>query len=71
MSGSFAIDLTGQVAIVTGGTRGLGRDIAGALAGAGAQVVVCGRNAPADLAPGVSFFAADIRDPVWRMIPSP
>lgn len=63
MAGSFAIDLTGQVAVVTGGTRGLGRHIAGALAQAGAQVVVCGRNEPADLPPGVSFFAADIRDP--------
>ncbi|WP_254913038.1 SDR family oxidoreductase [Novosphingobium sp. B 225] len=62
MSGSFAIDLAGQVAVVTGGTRGLGRHIAAALAGAGAQVVVCGRNAPADLPPGVTFFAADIRD---------
>lgn len=63
MAGSFAIDLTGQVAVVTGGTRGLGRHIAAALAQAGAQVVVCGRNEPADLPPGVSFFAADIRDP--------
>lgn len=57
------IDLTGQIAIVTGGTRGLGRVIAEALAKAGAQVVVCGRNAPDDLPAGVTFRAADIRDP--------
>lgn len=63
MTGGNAIDLTGRAAIVTGGTRGLGKDIAGALAQAGCKVVVCGRNAPADLPDGVSFVAADIRDP--------
>ena len=36
-------DLTGRVAIVTGGGRGLGRGIALALAGAGAVVVVADR----------------------------
>jgi gluconate 5-dehydrogenase len=38
-------DLTGKVAIVTGGATGLGRQIAGALAECGADVVVCARNA--------------------------
>jgi NAD(P)-dependent dehydrogenase (short-subunit alcohol dehydrogenase family) len=55
-------DFTGQVAIVTGGTRGLGRLIAARLAAAGCSVAVCGRNAPDNLPEGVVFYQADIRD---------
>jgi NAD(P)-dependent dehydrogenase (short-subunit alcohol dehydrogenase family) len=58
----MAIDLKGRVAIVTGGTRGLGLRMASALVDAGARVVVCGRNAPEALPEGLSFHAADIRD---------
>lgn len=58
-----SLDFTGRVAIVTGGTRGLGRVVATRLAGAGCAVAVCGRNAPEMLPHGVSFHAADIRDP--------
>ena len=36
--------LEGKLALVTGGGRGIGAAIARALAGAGARVVVCGRN---------------------------
>jgi NAD(P)-dependent dehydrogenase (short-subunit alcohol dehydrogenase family) len=37
-------DLTGQVAIVTGGATGLGRQMSDALAEQGAHVMLCGRN---------------------------
>ncbi|HEU0035286.1 MAG TPA: SDR family NAD(P)-dependent oxidoreductase [Kofleriaceae bacterium] len=42
MEGSLA----GKLALVTGGGRGIGAAIARALAGAGARVLVCGRNKP-------------------------
>ncbi len=39
-------DLTGRVAVVMGGTSGIGRTLALALAGAGADVVAAGRREP-------------------------
>ena len=41
---SFKVDLSGQNAIVTGASQGLGRHMAVALAGAGAKVALVARN---------------------------
>jgi NAD(P)-dependent dehydrogenase (short-subunit alcohol dehydrogenase family) len=53
--------MTGRAVVVTGGTKGLGRGLADAFRAAGAQVLVCARNAPAE--PDPDFVAADLRDP--------
>jgi NAD(P)-dependent dehydrogenase (short-subunit alcohol dehydrogenase family) len=58
----ISIDLSGRVAIVTGGAKGVGRGITERLIDAGAAVVVCGRNEPESLPKGASFVAADVRE---------
>lgn len=45
MSGDPTRDLAGRTALVTGGTRGIGRHLVGLLADRGARVHVCGRDA--------------------------
>src|SRR6187455_385033 len=63
---SDALDLAGQVVVVTGGGKGIGRGISERFLAAGAEVVICGRNQP-DVIPAnggrpAVFVAADIRD---------
>jgi 2-deoxy-D-gluconate 3-dehydrogenase len=59
-------DLTGKVAIVTGGNGGIGLGMAEGLVAAGAQVVLSGRNqakgdrAATSLGHGAFFVAADV-----------
>ena len=66
---SLAIDLTGQTALITGGTRGIGLASAKRLIEAGARVAVMSRNAEqaqavaAELGEGMIGVGADVADP--------
>jgi NADP-dependent 3-hydroxy acid dehydrogenase YdfG len=57
-------DLTGKTAVVVGASRGLGRGVTRALAGAGARVVAVARNGPdlAELAAGSANITTEVAD---------
>ncbi len=64
---TISLDLTAQVALITGGAKGVGRGIAARLLDAGADVVTCARPGPDEPVRSggrqASFVATDVRDP--------
>ncbi|CAI9414066.1 SDR family oxidoreductase [Nocardioides sp. T2.26MG-1] len=59
---TLTVDLSGRVALVTGGTKGIGLGITRALVAAGATVVTCSRS-EASPVPGTTHRVCDVRDP--------
>ena len=60
---NHSTELQGKTALVTGGTKGIGKAIAERLAEAGAQVIVTARNHPGEADLKHYFIAADLTKP--------
>jgi len=56
-------DLAGKTALVTGGTKGIGKAIADQLSHAGAQVIITARHQPEETNSAHHFIEADITQP--------
>jgi NAD(P)-dependent dehydrogenase (short-subunit alcohol dehydrogenase family) len=59
----FREELSGKIALVTGGTKGAGHAIAKRLQSAGATVIVVARNKPEEENEDVHFIPADLGQP--------
>lgn len=57
---NFNQELTGKIALVTGGTKGAGKAIAERLLQANATVIISARNKPAHEVNGLHFIPADL-----------
>ncbi|MBD8491006.1 SDR family oxidoreductase [Echinicola sp. CAU 1574] len=57
---NFNKDLTGKIALVTGGTKGTGEAIAARLSEAGASVIITARNPPKQRGQMTHFISADL-----------
>ncbi|MDF2381373.1 SDR family oxidoreductase [Nostoc ellipsosporum NOK] len=55
--------IKGHVALVTGGTKGIGKSIADRLSNVGVRVVVTARTAPKERIDGQYFISADLTQP--------
>ncbi|GAA6771164.1 SDR family NAD(P)-dependent oxidoreductase [Flavobacterium sp. CGRL2] len=56
-------ELSGKIALVTGGTKGAGRAIAERLKNAGATVIISARNQPETPDKELHFIPADLSKP--------
>lgn len=56
------LELEGKIALVTGGTKGIGKAIADRLAQSGAKVIVTARNHPGETELKHHFIAADLSE---------
>src|ERR1700709_1706943 len=60
---NFNNELSGKIALVTGGTKGAGKAIAERLLQAGAMVIITARNQPANANEKLHFIPADLSTP--------